>query len=428
MDRYLKDEEQENLKGMLYSYLKDKAARRADVTSKNAYEGGEKAFVDQMALHDVGSFLGAMSEGAAMAGSLNGKIAQSNIIPKMNDALYKTTQGAYENFRTLRGMEERSNMNDLRVADYITGIESRQDANKINSRDRDFREQQYKDGIPDRELKRKILQKQLEQKAAQKRSLNNDIMGPNGQPVLLDNEGNPTNLDGYKFRPERAPTASAGTWEILKDAKGPKGTYLMRNNKTGEVKSDSLPVGYEMGVETKGDDKANIDMAKLNETDAQKKLQIAGYLDKELEVYRNQVNAKNFDQAQMTGRNMVKGLNSVFGPDAVGVEESKRLAGALEMFKAPWQPGSMIGRDFDMFDEQVAQKSNAMKAAARSSMERAKRIRSGDTSIPDDTPPAQSAGPKAPPAGKVRVKNITTGKIGFVSPQFIDPTKYEVMP
>ncbi len=53
MDRYLKDEQQQKLKDMLYGYLSDKAQRRAGVTSKNKYEGAEENFANQMEQKDT---------------------------------------------------------------------------------------------------------------------------------------------------------------------------------------------------------------------------------------------------------------------------------------------------------------------------------------------------------------------------------------
>lgn len=243
MDQYLKDNEQENLKARLYGYLKDKASRRAGVTSKNAYEGGEEQFLDQMALHDAGSLVGAASEGAGMAGTIGGKYAKSDIVPKMNDALYKSTQGAYENFKTLRGLEEQSNMNDLRVADYVANLERADDQNDLQVRDRDYRDQLYKDSAPDRDLKRKMLQKQLAQRAATKRKLADDIKGPKGQPVLLDESGNPTMLDGYSYREKPLAAGAGGTMAIVPGYEGPNGELLMRD-KFGNLTTQNLPDGF----------------------------------------------------------------------------------------------------------------------------------------------------------------------------------------
>lgn len=201
MDPYLQPDEQENLKKMLYSYLRDKANRRQGITSKAAYEGAEENFTDQMRLKDGGEFLGAMSSAASMAGTLGGKRSEASIVPKMNAGLYGSTQGAYENFRTLRDSEERSNMNDLNVARYVSDMERSNDATNLATRDRDFREQQWKDQDPKRKLEQQLLQKRVDAQAMPKARVNDDIMGPDGRPGVVDEFGQPTELPtGWKFR------------------------------------------------------------------------------------------------------------------------------------------------------------------------------------------------------------------------------------
>jgi hypothetical protein len=61
------------------------------------------------------------------------------------------------------------------------------------------------------------------------------------------------------------------------------------------------------------------------------------------------------------GQNLLKLLNSAEGSDAVGAEESKRLGSFLEWKFANFtQPGSFIGRDLDLFTQQVANKSKEL--------------------------------------------------------------------
>jgi len=194
MDPYLKNDEQEDLKKMLYGYLRDKANRRQGVTSKAAYEGAEENFGNQMLLKDGGELLGAMSSAASMAGTLGGKRSEASIVPKMNAGLYGSTQGAYENFRTLRDSEERSNMNDLGIARYVSDLESRDDANDLATRDRDFREKQWNDQGPSRDLNRQILQKRLDAQASKKARYNGNLMTTDGRPVVMGEDGEPTEL------------------------------------------------------------------------------------------------------------------------------------------------------------------------------------------------------------------------------------------
>lgn len=200
MEQYLKDEQQEKLKDMLYGYLKDKAQRREGVTSKATYEGAEDQFVNQMRLRDVGSLAGALSEAGSMAGQIQGKRAQSDIIPNVNKDLYGSTQGAYENFRTLRDTEERSNMNDLNVARYVSQMEQANDADKLSRRKMDLSEKEYADLEPRRQLELRLKQKQLDAQPAMRRRLQPNLVSPGGNPVTLDDEGNPSELPGYKYR------------------------------------------------------------------------------------------------------------------------------------------------------------------------------------------------------------------------------------
>ena len=137
---YLAPNEQKDLKGMLYSYLKDKASRRADVTSKTAYEGAEDHFVKQKGLYDMGALAGALDESADMIGTVGGKDAKADVIPKLNESINRSSQNAYNNFQVLRNNEERSNINDLRVADSISGMENRDFNQGIAGRQQDERE------------------------------------------------------------------------------------------------------------------------------------------------------------------------------------------------------------------------------------------------------------------------------------------------
>jgi hypothetical protein len=123
--------------------------------------------------------------------------------------------------------------------------------------------------------------------------------------------------------------------------------------------------------------KAAADVAKSFETDYAKKTQITAVIDRELEQFKKFMDAGKVDEAARHGEGMLKALNSAFGADAVGVEEADRLGGYLKPLKAPWEPGSMVGRDLDLFYEQVKAKSDALKAAAGDSLQRAETTRSG---------------------------------------------------
>jgi hypothetical protein len=95
------------------------------------------------------------------------------------------------------------------------------------------------------------------------------------------------------------------------------------------------------------------------------------------------------------GENMLKLLNSAEGSDAVGAEESKRLGGLLEYkllnFK---EPGSFIGRDLDLFTEQVSLKSQEFGDRIKLNEDSINRIRSGESlsSIASTSPKTKKEG------------------------------------
>jgi hypothetical protein len=122
-EQYLTGDQKKAMKQKLYAYLADKMSRRGQVTSSKAYNAATKDLANQRSLYDAGNLLSAMSKGASMAGTLGGKRAESDIVPAMNEGLYQSTQGMFNNMRALRGMEEQSNMNDLNVARYVTELE-----------------------------------------------------------------------------------------------------------------------------------------------------------------------------------------------------------------------------------------------------------------------------------------------------------------
>lgn len=230
---YLNPNEQDDLKQMLYGYLKDKAQRRAGVTSKAEYEGAEDAFAKQMRLSDTGALLGGLSEAGSMAGQIQGKRAESDIIPKVNQNLYNTTQGAYENFRTLRDQEERSNMNDLQIAQYLRGLEE-------GDRRLDLEESRYKDLEPRRKLELQLMQKKLASEPSSRRRLEEHLIGPGGEPVTLDEAGLPQTLPGYKLR-ERPQQVGAG--QIISGYEKPG--FILERRPDGSLVERPLPSGFQ---------------------------------------------------------------------------------------------------------------------------------------------------------------------------------------
>ena len=74
--------------------------------------------------------------------------------------------------------------------------------------------------------------------------------------------------------------------------------------------------------------------------------------------------AKTNDEKIRIGRSMIKVLNSTEGQDAVGAEEAKRLADALEYKKFNMlEPGPMFGYDLKGFDSQVNSTMDGLRSA-----------------------------------------------------------------
>lgn len=147
--------------------------------------------------------------------------------------------------------------------------------------------------------------------------------------------------------------------------------------------------------EEKAGAKSVADVAKNFEADYAKKTQISNVMDRELEKFKKLMDEGRTDEAVRHGEGMLKALNSAFGADAVGTEEAKRLGGFLQAFKAPWEPGSMVGRDLDLFYNQVLEKSSAIRGAATDSLTEAKKIRGGGFEALDPGGPvAQPMAPK----------------------------------
>lgn len=129
-EQYLTGDQKQAMKSKLYAYLADKMHRRGQVTSSKAYNAATKDLAHQRARYDAGHLLTGLSKGAAMAGTLGGKRADSDIVSGVNEGLYQSGQGMFNNMRALRGMEEQANMNDLQVAQYLTGLERGDEARK----------------------------------------------------------------------------------------------------------------------------------------------------------------------------------------------------------------------------------------------------------------------------------------------------------
>lgn len=102
-----------------------------------------------------------------------------------------------------------------------------------------------------------------------------------------------------------------------------------------------------------------------------------------------------------SANNIAKVLNSAEGKDAVGVEESKRLLGELDIFsvRRAFQGGSLIGPDLESFSNKLALKQGELETRVKESSNRINDIYSRyGLNMPAGTTRGQTApvGPKAP--------------------------------
>lgn len=405
MEQYLNPNEQDDLKSMLYSYLKDKAQRRAGVTSKADYEGAEDQFAKQMQLRDVGALAGGLSEAASMVGQVQGKRAQSDIIPRTNQDLYASTQGAYENFRTLRDQEERSNMNDLRVADYLTDLDRK-----------NFQEKQYNDLEPRRQLELKLMQKRIAQEPGTKRRLESRIAGPGGEPVLLDESGQPSTLPGYKLRE----TPQGGSLSIVPGYEA-QGQVLMKD-KAGNFVSRPLPKGFEPKKKT-------------GETDDGKRMSESSTI-KVSEAREAFAQADNVGQSMQRWRDMmgpIEGrLRSINPYDENAQKFDADLTKAAQVIGKYMEGGVLRAEDIPKYRKMLPSLSDTPNVGEYK-LDQVKKMLSEKQSR--DIQALKSQGYKTEGLdikesgdGKIRVRNKQTGQTGKISPQYLDPEKYEVIP
>jgi len=363
-EEYLDEYQRDDLKKGLYAYLQDKAKRRAETGNSKAYEAMQKNFQKQEALYDLGALAGGLSEAASMVGTVGGKRAESDIIPQVNQALYNSAQNRMNNMAQMRRLEQESNRDDLDTARYLTGLEQYDDRFKASQK---MQESQLQTA----ELQRERLRRDL----LSRYKLDPRVKSKTGAPVMLDEQG------GYKELPDLRLNENAiqreGSWSPVQGMQGPDGVILERNNKTGEIRERALPKGWNPKKSPEPEDKASADVAKNFEMDYAKKSQIASVIERELETFDRLAKSGDIDAAVRHGEGTLKALNSAFGADAVGKEESERLGGFLKRFKMPWEPGSTFNYDLDRFSKQLRDKADVLKRSASDSLQRSKAARSG---------------------------------------------------
>lgn len=251
-EQYLEENEQDNLKKGLYAYLRDKAARRAQTGNSKSYENMQQQYKNQEDLYDAGALVGGLSEAASMVGTVGGRRAESNIIPNINKSLYDSTQNRFKNEAAMRQMEENSHQTDLDIARYLTGLDSQ------------------KSVLDTAELQRQKLRQDL-----MKRRLEPRLKSKAGLPVMVDDEGTPSELPGYQYNKDAVTPrlGNEGSWTPF-EGQGPDGVILQRNTKTGQLREVPLPKGWEPKKEketTKDRKLSATDVVRIGEgRDAQK--------------------------------------------------------------------------------------------------------------------------------------------------------------
>jgi hypothetical protein len=147
---YFKDDQNDQMKALLYPYLMDKAKRRAEQTSGGAYQAREREYRTDEDNADARGLVSVLGDSASMAGTLQGKRSDVGMLPKFMDQLSANDQQRTDNLFKERATEEHSLGTDLNVAKFVG--------------DEDYRDKDLKARTADRDLDRKAkLQAYLEE-------------------------------------------------------------------------------------------------------------------------------------------------------------------------------------------------------------------------------------------------------------------------
>lgn len=353
-EQYLDSSQKKALKDKLYAVLADKMQRRAKITGSGAYDAATRDLAEQRELSVAGNFLGAMSKGASMAGQVGGKRADATIIPEMYKGVNDSTQDMLNGMLKLRGLEEVSNMNDLDVAKYISGLENADSLRQIKVRE-----------LYDRAAARR-LQKRPGGKEEWERRL-----AERGQDERERNNRAREKIAGEK------PGARSSY-----DAAGSDDEGLLYVNKSDPTDTKRVPVGKgfkpKTGTATTKEtleSKTQADLVRQFSKDYASKSSYASSLENNLAILKKYMDRGDDGAALNHARTMLKDLNSSSNPDAIGAEEANRLGQYLATVQAPWEDGSMFGADLDRFYQQVQGKSKSMRGSAQEAFNTAKIIR-----------------------------------------------------
>ncbi len=334
------------LKGKLYPYLRERAKRQKLLDQDRA------TLADESTRSNQGALLAALSKGSSMMGSLGGKMADSSIVPEMNKQLGGQFQ---EDFAAEQGLR------------------------KNEDAARRFEEDQY--------TKRQALYDKLKQKKA--KTFKESSFEVNGNPLLLDSEGN--------YSEGKVP---AGTRRPVRPHMGGTPQVQEYTNEAGDVLA-----GQKVGgrvIKSEGDTvlKPAVASSNKNLSDAAGKAdQIANYLETQLQIYDSKKDPK---EKIILGRGLLKGLNSAFGPDAIGVDEAKRLGGDLEYTFDLAGKGLDPSPNIASFRQKIVDQIQAQRAASTMNRQTSKGTRPASA-------PANVGG--APPTPQKSVDEMTDEEV-----------------
>ena len=211
------------------------------------------------------------------------------------------------------------------------------------------------------------MEKKAAAEAANKRRFEPRLTGPGGRPVVMDQEGNPTELPtGFKINEKMA---TDDPYADLKRQQMQVGIERTRAQ-TEAIKNKPAPIAP-LGASEKSQ------ISALG-TKIANQASIVNVLSPARDGLIAAMKAGNKDLAIKIGQGMIKALNSDQGADAVGVEEAARLGNLLEfqLFNLT-QPGPMFGRDLQGFADQVDETINKLKSSVASGQKQLKQLEAG---------------------------------------------------
>ncbi len=368
--RYVPQSREDKIKSMLNPYLEERAKERMAIYGN---EGTKRRLQDAVDVEKGArerALIASLSQDSAGVGTLHGVTPKTSMPQWAQD----TDDAAWKGYAARQGLvnqNEAALRTDLDIGRTVYEGEMEEKKRKDNTRDKD--------------LDRQYLYDQLQAKAEGKLpgrggqwSLSDvDI---NGQPAMIDRTtGKTMPLPGakraYKPGPENTPNYSP-----VEGATGPNGEVVSRDPRTGRTRLETLPAGTKRkatppprtprGPNAKVVDDINSNVVKQE--------MIADTLTAELAKYQQLLSEGKKDQARKHGEGMLKGINSQFGPDAIGTQEADRIGGFLQPLKSPFAAGSTFKVDYDMFADQVQAKIESIRAAAAMQQKKADGLRAKD--------------------------------------------------